>query len=216
MIATLLTYRPPINSKIVKIKREGYTFEGDSRSYLPEGYCKTVWVENQTTTVSFTHASDKEVAYVLFDVGSNVLKKVHYEKSPQELMKQLELAKEYIDRYDAVIALEGVDADLKREALQKAYKREKHYGIQGRSTVLVWLRKHGKLDWSTPIYFTNMPKLTETPAQKIKRLERELEDLRLKNLVKDEMINIMDEEYGAGLRKKYISELSRAQKKTTK
>lgn len=22
------------------------------------------------------------------------------------------------------------------------------YGIQGRSTVLVWLRKHGKLDWS--------------------------------------------------------------------
>lgn len=22
------------------------------------------------------------------------------------------------------------------------------YGIQGRSTVLVWLRKHGKLDWT--------------------------------------------------------------------
>lgn len=93
---------------------------------------------------------------------------------------------------------------------------QKHYGIQGRSTVLVWLRKHGKLDWSTPIYFTNMPKSSESPAQKIKRLERELEDLRLKNLVKDEMINIMDEEYGAGLRKKYISELSRAQKKTAK
>ena len=93
---------------------------------------------------------------------------------------------------------------------------QKHYGIQGRSTVLVWLRKHGKLDWSQPIYFTDMPKSTESPAQKIKRLEREIEDLRLKNLVKDEMINIMDEEYGAGLRKKYISELSRAQKKTVK
>ena len=23
-----------------------------------------------------------------------------------------------------------------------------HYGIQGRSTVLTWLRKHGQLDWS--------------------------------------------------------------------
>ena len=45
-------------------------------------------------------------------------------------------------------------------------------------------------------------------------LRKQLEDLRLKNIVKDEMINIMDEEYGAGLRKKYISELSRAQKKT--
>jgi len=97
------------------------------------------------------------------------------------------------------------------------YKQaQKHFGIQGRSTVLVWLRKHGKLDWSKPINFTNMPKSTETPAQKIKRLERENEDLRLKNLVKDEMINIMDEEYGAGLRKKYISELSRAQKKRAK
>ena len=43
---------------------------------------------------------------------------------------------------------------------------QKHYGIQGRSTVLVWLRKHGKLDWSQPIYFTDMPKSTESPAQK--------------------------------------------------
>ena len=60
----------------------------------------------------------------------------------------------------------------------------------------------------------DMSQSKESPAKKIKRLERELEDLRLKNIVKDEMINIMDEEYGAGLRKKYISELSRAQKKT--
>lgn len=31
------------------------------------------------------------------------------------------------------------------------YKQaQSHYGIQGRSTVLVWLRKHGKLDWSKP------------------------------------------------------------------
>ena len=31
------------------------------------------------------------------------------------------------------------------------YKQaQKHYGIQGRSTVLVWLRKHGNLDWSKP------------------------------------------------------------------
>ncbi|KKK92585.1 hypothetical protein LCGC14_2701450, partial [marine sediment metagenome] len=97
------------------------------------------------------------------------------------------------------------------------YKQaQSHYGIQGRSTVLVWLRKHGKLDWSKPTYIANMPKSKETPAQKIKRLEREIEDLRLKDLIKDEMINIMDEEYGAGLRKKYISELSRAQKKNSK
>ena len=39
------------------------------------------------------------------------------------------------------------------------YKQaQMHYGIQGRSTVLVWLRKHGKLDWSQPIYMSDMPK----------------------------------------------------------
>lgn len=97
------------------------------------------------------------------------------------------------------------------------YKQaQAHYGIQGKSTVLVWLRKHGKLDWSQPIYMNDMPKSKETPAQKIKRLEREVEDLRIKNMVKDEMINIMDEEHGTNLRKKYISELSRVREKKAK
>ncbi|TKF29670.1 helix-turn-helix domain-containing protein, partial [Vibrio sp. F13] len=32
---------------------------------------------------------------------------------------------------------------------EMTYKQaQEHYGIQGRSTVLVWLRKHGQLDWS--------------------------------------------------------------------
>jgi len=54
------------------------------------------------------------------------------------------------------------------------YKQaQKTYGIQGKSTVLVWLRKHGTLDWSKPSLHS-MPKLKETPAQKIKRLEKEL------------------------------------------
>ena len=97
------------------------------------------------------------------------------------------------------------------------YKQaQKAFGIQGRSTVLVWLRKHGKLDWSNPESHALMSKIKETPSQKIKRLERELEELRLRDMVKDEMINIMDKEYGAGLRKKYISELSRRQGKANK
>ncbi|MFA0133344.1 helix-turn-helix domain-containing protein, partial [Vibrio splendidus] len=32
---------------------------------------------------------------------------------------------------------------------EMTYKQaQERYGIQGRSTVLVWLRKHGQLDWS--------------------------------------------------------------------
>ena len=34
---------------------------------------------------------------------------------------------------------------------EMTYKQAQQlYGIQGRSTVLVWLRKHGNLDWSKP------------------------------------------------------------------
>jgi len=94
------------------------------------------------------------------------------------------------------------------------YKQaQKHYGIQGRSTVLVWLRKHGKLDWSKPISMPDMPKSKETPAQKIKRLERQLEEEQMKNIVLNKMVDVMDKEHGAGLRKKYLSDVSGKAKK---
>lgn len=88
------------------------------------------------------------------------------------------------------------------------YKQaQKIYGIQGRSTVLTWLRKHGKLDWTEPVRrpMPKSPKAKETPAQKIKRLERELEDERLRNLLLNEVVDILDAEHGAGLRKKLIA-----------
>lgn len=88
------------------------------------------------------------------------------------------------------------------------YKQaQKHYGIQGRSTVLVWLRKYGNLDWSKP-KLHNMSKRKESPAQKIKRLERELEEERLKNKVLNRMIDISDKQYGTQIRKKYSSQQS--------
>lgn len=78
------------------------------------------------------------------------------------------------------------------------------YGIQGRSTVLKWLRKHGSLDWKVPaVYTMTSPKIKETPTQKIKRLEKELSDERLKNEVLNKMIDIADKQYGTSLRKKY-------------
>lgn len=84
------------------------------------------------------------------------------------------------------------------------------YGIQGRSTVLKWLRKHGSLDWSNPQrYAMTNQRVKETPAQKIKRLEKALSDERLKNEVLNRMIEIADEQYGAGLRKKYFAKQSK-------
>lgn len=88
------------------------------------------------------------------------------------------------------------------------YKQaQSSYGIQGRSTVLTWLRKHGKMDWSQSVKLTmpKTPKSKETPVQVIKRLERELEDERLRNLLLNEVVDILDAEHGTGLRKKLIA-----------
>ena len=77
------------------------------------------------------------------------------------------------------------------------------YGIQGRSTVLVWLRKHGTLGWTNPyIHHLLNPKQKESPAQKIKRLEKSLKDEQLKNKILNRMINISDKQYVTGIRKK--------------
>lgn len=81
------------------------------------------------------------------------------------------------------------------------------YGIQGRSTVLVWLRKYGNLDWSKPNLLF-MSKSKETPAQIIKRLEKELAEERLKNKILNTMIDISDNQYGTQIRKKFSPKLS--------
>lgn len=83
------------------------------------------------------------------------------------------------------------------------YKQaQEQYGIQGRSTVLVWLRKHGRQDWDKPLERMHMPRSAETPAQKIKRLERELAQEKMKVLVYQEMADVLEKEHGLVLRKK--------------
>ena len=50
-----------------------------------------------------------------------------------------------------------------------------------------------------------MSKQKETPSQKIKRLEKELEDEKLKTLILNTMIDISDKQHGTSIRKKFSS-----------
>lgn len=101
---------------------------------------------------------------------------------------------------------------------EMTYKQaQKVYGIQGRSTVLVWLRKHGTFDWSLPhLYSMSNPRSKETPAQKIKRLEKELADEKLKNQVLNKMIDTADKQHGTSIRKKYLPKQSGTSNKKSK
>lgn len=88
------------------------------------------------------------------------------------------------------------------------YKQaQKEHGIQGRSTVLVWLRKHGKLGWSNPYSHSLMSKSKETPAQRIKCLERALADANLRNAIYGEVLKCINNECGSDYQKKYSDTL---------
>lgn len=83
---------------------------------------------------------------------------------------------------------------------------QRKYGIQGRSTVLKWLRKHGTLDWK----LSNPMKSKPTPQQKIRELERRLKRLEQQREVLNKAIEIADEQLGTDIRKKYLDLLSQA------
>ena len=93
---------------------------------------------------------------------------------------------------------------------EMTYKQaQRTYGIQGRSTVLVWLRKYGNLAWNKPrITVMKSPRAKEIPSQQIKRLEKELEDEKIKNMVLNEAIKISDTHHGTSIRKKLFPKQS--------
>ena len=107
--------------------------------------------------------------------------------------------------YSLAFKLAVVDQVEKGEmTYQQAQNR---YGIQGRSTVLVWLRKHGKLDWSygsipfKPSREASMPK-TQTPEQRIKELEQQLAETQQKAEFFEAVVDVLKKDYGVRVTKK--------------
>lgn len=119
----------------------------------------------------------------------------------QELKREKRSQKDYSLGFKLRIVSQVENGDYTYKQVQK------EYGIQGRSTVLVWLRRYGNLDWSKPKLHI-MQNSKETPAQKIKRLEKELADEKLKTKVLNTMIDLSDKQYGTQIRKKFSSQQS--------
>ena len=101
---------------------------------------------------------------------------------------------------------------------EMSYKQaQARFGIQGRSTVLTWLRKHGRLDWTTGTS-TLMKSLTDmtdtplTPEQRIKELEQQLAESQVKAEFFEAVINVLKEEHGVRITKKHKHALSKAGK----
>jgi transposase len=94
------------------------------------------------------------------------------------------------------------------------YKQaQKKYGIQGKSTVLVWLRKHGKCPWDRSSTVGAME--NNTPNQRIKELEAQLaaaekraHEAELKARLLDTLIDVAEGQFGFEIRKKSLPKQS--------
>lgn len=95
------------------------------------------------------------------------------------------------------------------------YKQAQHrYGIQGRSTVLVWLRKHGRLGWSVGASSAAMPINKKpqplTPEQRIKELEVQLKESQQKAQLFEAVIDVLRRDYGVRVVKKPLGKFCKS------
>lgn len=104
--------------------------------------------------------------------------------------------------YSLAFKLQIVEEVEKGKLTYKQCQRK--YGIQGRSTVLVWLRKHGRLNWQK----RNPMEGKETPQEEIQRLKKELKRTETDKKILQIAIDVAEKELGIEIRKKYLAKLS--------
>jgi transposase-like protein len=117
--------------------------------------------------------------------------------------------------YTLAFKLAVVEAVEKGELTYKQAQRK--YGIQGRSTVLVWLRKHGLQDWSGSlprgVQYARMENQDKTkpvtPEQRIKELEVQLREAQEKARLFEAVIDVIQKEHGGRIVKKPLGRSSR-------
>lgn len=87
-------------------------------------------IEHQFEVVKIPNKDKKEIAFVLFDPNSMVIKTVNFKKSYNELKAQVIHAPNMLDRYDALVALKEYDVEKKRELLMEVFRNEKFHAMK--------------------------------------------------------------------------------------
>lgn len=100
--------------------------------------------------------------------------------------------------YSLAFKLQVVDEVEKGRLTYK--QAQVKYGIQGRSTVLSWLRKHGTLDWKS-----KMPMKKKAPPKTyISQLEARIKRLEEEKEILNRAIDLADGMFKTDIRKKYL------------
>jgi len=91
---------------------------------------KTEWIEKETHVVQVPNKHKADIAFVLFDPNSEVLKTVTFDKPFDMLKAQALHAPHMLDRYDAVVAMRNIAPDKKRDLLKKLFQANSFYAIK--------------------------------------------------------------------------------------
>lgn len=109
---------------------------------------------------------------------------------------------EYSETFKKQVVREFERGGVSKNALQRKY------GIAGKSRLLDWCRKYGKLAYESPS--SNGRPMKDPQKQKIKELEKQLKAAELKLKVYDKLIEITNRELDTDIIKKIEAELSRS------
>jgi len=99
---------------------------------------------------------------------------------------------------------EGFKRKIVREYEQgQLNKRDlgRKYGIPGHATILKWCRKYGKLSYPHNAGWIGRP-MKDPQKQRIKELEKALENERLKVIAYEKLLEVIEREDGINLLKK--------------
>jgi transposase-like protein len=118
--------------------------------------------------------------------------------------------------YTLAFKLAVVDQVEKGEMSYK--EAQARYGIQGCSTVLTWLRKHGHQNWNPDALAgrrnssMTYPPAPPTPEQRIKELEQQLAQAQQKAEFFEAVVDVLKKDYGVSVVKKPSGKSSRSDK----
>jgi transposase len=108
----------------------------------------------------------------------------------------------------------SVVEQIERGELTPAQAKER-YGIQGSSTVMYWLRKHGSARWREASSMgKGSQRMTEpskpvSPEQRIKELELQLKEAQQKAAFFEAVVGVLKRDYGVQIGKKPVGRSSR-------
>lgn len=103
--------------------------------------------------------------------------------------------KRYSDSFKKMVVQEYEKGILNKDQIQKKY------GIGGNSRVLTWCRKFGKLHYPEKGNIIGRP-MKDPQKQRIKELEKQLAEERLKVIAYEKLIEITEREEGISILKK--------------